>query len=906
MKTMIDRRLVGLVAAGLAGTATSVALAQPRVINISGATLQENFFKANASSHDYLDVDSNGVAGILGSSTIQQLAAGRPADPYPANQYWVITYRVTGSVRGFQELVDFGQTFVTDGHLGLLKSTVAERAYTNRAQYINTGANSDPTLFNEGNPGAGPVRSDMVGTYLATPYLSPNNAMTGGTQIDIAPLDVPTSWAVFKIGGTPAFAAQPGDLGYGRNPNFGLNKDGTQYLDGSGNPWFHYLADIKGLNAYDPNTTPDANTIFDTFTAWAPIAALTNLGTGVRQVDQSDIRHMLVTGRAKSGENFMVVTRDSGSGTRNGFNNTAGVDPSWGMAENIAGLSTFSNNNLLGPDFLPGNKNGSGGVEATATNHRLAIGYSGAERGVNSGWLTGGRLEVLAVRNDLLGGTEYSRPNIDEVLDNSPNGFILGGPSIFATIGDPRNQNEIGGDLGNTNPRMRNANAAAYINNIMRSVENVISVPSDPENFGMPGELLAFQLILFPALDNLVSTSDPLAYSANPGFNQALQDYTRVNNSLANAAYYTFGTATLNGKVPTRKTLTGTDKYSDGNVKDYTNEGGATVTAAGNLASRNRIAGDFSGDAKRDWNDANDMIAAWKKRNGSGSWTAPAGTGDIAGAPGTDAIIEVLGDFNGDGNFGKKWDNTNLVFVADTSDIRYWADGLAKDPATGKLNRAQGFLRVDNAFGGNFFGTTLVTGAAYTNGASAADVSGPLNRHTPGFAPIGQDGVVDANDLNYICSQFADLGDAELNWDDTTDAQGRDLSADVTGDLLVNYADITAALTFLGTTKADVNLDGVVDTSDRCAINSNIGDIGGGWLFGDINCDGTTNDADIAFAFDAYCPGDFNLDGFVNGDDYDTFASFFDIADRCADFNGDGFVNGDDYDAFASFFDAGC
>ena len=99
---------------------------------------------------------------------------------------------------------------------------------------------------------------------------------------------------------------------------------------------------------------------------------------------------------------------------------------------------------------------------------------------------------------------------------------------------------------------------------------------------------------------------------------------------------------------------------------------------------------------------------------------------------------------------------------------------------------------------------------------------------------------------------------------------------------------------------------GVVDTSDRCAINSNIGDIGGGWLFGDINCDGTTNDADIAFAFDAYCPGDFNLDGFVNGDDYDTFASFFDIADRCADFNGDGFVNGDDYDAFASNFDAGC
>lgn len=54
------------------------------------------------------------------------------------------------------------------------------------------------------------------------------------------------------------------------------------------------------------------------------------------------------------------------------------------------------------------------------------------------------------------------------------------------------------------------------------------------------------------------------------------------------------------------------------------------------------------------------------------------------------------------------------------------------------------------------------------------------------------------------------------------------------------------------------------------------------------------------------CPADFNGDGFVNGDDYDGFASAFDVANIAADFNGDGFVNGDDYDAFASAFDAGC
>ncbi|MCC6970801.1 MAG: hypothetical protein IT434_11350 [Phycisphaerales bacterium] len=55
-----------------------------------------------------------------------------------------------------------------------------------------------------------------------------------------------------------------------------------------------------------------------------------------------------------------------------------------------------------------------------------------------------------------------------------------------------------------------------------------------------------------------------------------------------------------------------------------------------------------------------------------------------------------------------------------------------------------------------------------------------------------------------------------------------------------------------------------------------------------------------------YCPADVNADGFVNGDDYDVFASFFDTADAEADFNADGFVNGDDYDAFATAFDAGC
>ncbi len=62
--------------------------------------------------------------------------------------------------------------------------------------------------------------------------------------------------------------------------------------------------------------------------------------------------------------------------------------------------------------------------------------------------------------------------------------------------------------------------------------------------------------------------------------------------------------------------------------------------------------------------------------------------------------------------------------------------------------------------------------------------------------------------------------------------------------------------------------------------------------------------SDVAASF--RCAADVNNDGFINGDDYDLFASHFDAADPAGDFNHDGFVNGDDYDAFASAFDGGC
>ncbi|MFO0835886.1 MAG: hypothetical protein U0638_13010 [Phycisphaerales bacterium] len=63
--------------------------------------------------------------------------------------------------------------------------------------------------------------------------------------------------------------------------------------------------------------------------------------------------------------------------------------------------------------------------------------------------------------------------------------------------------------------------------------------------------------------------------------------------------------------------------------------------------------------------------------------------------------------------------------------------------------------------------------------------------------------------------------------------------------------------------------------------------------------------AELSVTYDA-CVADLDDNGFVNGDDYDLFASAFDAADSVADLDANGFVNGDDYDLFASAFESGC
>ncbi|QOJ00709.1 MAG: hypothetical protein HRU70_09480 [Phycisphaeraceae bacterium] len=853
-----QRRMMLVAAAGLAAGLACSAHGQGTVINISGATLLENFVSRPAATNDYIDVDGDGLAGILGTFPPDQLAVAGFSAPFPADQHWIVQYRVVGSVNGFKELVKWGRDFFTGDQVGddegLLRGALtggATLGYCNSTLYVNAGNPTGP--YNAANPGGAPFRSN-TGTLIG-------NLNTGGVRIDIAPIDVPSTWAVIASG-APLFSRTPTTAGYGLNPRLSTDK--------SGNPDFNpaatdasqtgglssELADLGELNLFNPANPGAANdrTLFDNALAFAPIATIVNHGVGLQQATTSELRHLFATGRTVAGENLMAVTRDVGSGTRNAYYNCIGLDPSWGVGDNIGGLSNLAVNNNLGAQFTPTNKGGNSGVENTVQNHRLGIGYAGAERGVTGtgrgSWLATNRAEIVAVKNDLYVGynpatAEYRRPHIDSVLDNAVNtGYVIGGPANLITIGDPKNQADIGGVPGNTNPRMRNPQAAAFLNNIRRSTADFVSVPEDVNNFGMPGELLATQFILNGSQDFVHDFINPLRMNAD-ATNLALQSEVRGRSVLRNAAYLAYNTSNA-GRVPTRNNGT----YTDGNTAGhYVLLDGSTANYDANMntlgITRNTAAGDFNQDGLRNVNDAAGLVGAYRLRLNGTPWTPPVG---IYGAePVGKFSPEITGDFNGDGNF-------------DAEDLRYWADGLAiavSGPSAGKADRKAGFTALDAAFGGNLFGTQKSTGATYNAGDSRADIAGSTSKApTRGFVPNAHDGNIDLEDLKYIKAQYAcnpNVFDGEANWDNLSEAVFFDLSADLTGDLKVNADDVAEFYAILGT-----------------------------------------------------CPADFNLDGFVDFFDLDSYVEAFDTGDCLADFNDDGFIDFFDIDAYVEAFEIGC
>lgn len=1025
--------------AGLSGIAAAQP-EQPKVVNISGATLLENFFNKRGGTIDYIDVDGDTFARsipypsgdarrndqlapfVLPGSDIE---GAWPAETGTGrNIHWAVMYSNVGSTNGFQELINFGRTYTAvpgsnPDSLVSLRTSARSRAYFNRYRFLQNGAANDDNspefpgsaglIANSGNPMNAPIMNTRDGNFLALftlPNVPSTNAGAGGSAsiislggltVDIAPLDVPTTYATTQTG-TPALTRNPLEAGYGNNPRLAINKDGTTTSTGpQGNTLGgQKLAQLTGganLSETLPgvyNPAADANTIFDTSIAFAPVSPVVNYGTNIQKLDMSDLQHLFGAGRRKSGENLVTVTRDSGSGTRNAFDNSMGRDPSWGVGDNLGPRNNATANEQAGALYLPSNKNSNANVEPCTWNCRVAIGYVGPERGLDSSastWLSSGLLEIASVRNDIapFNGTVYARPTIDQILQYDANGWVIGGPAVLASFGDPfsappekgglgwmepyfdanesgvyepgEDFNDINGNgvrdavesrPGLLNPAMRNPNAAAYLNNIARSLRAFEGEPGSDQTLFTPGELLATAFVLIDAMPRIQRVADPLFLDPNPNFNANLAAFSATPgiNVYSNPAYAAFGNsvAPVNfsnsraGKVPDR---VADATYSDQSVNpqaavdgSYITEGGAALARRTNLPLRNLTAGDFNGDGHRNAADIAEMVRAYRKRAEGQPWAASGAipgsylalesvrTGQAVNA--SDFCIEIQGDFDANGSL-------------DRGDLRNFADGFALYNYTftynnstgdfsydGTLNRKQGFIDLDNAYtatGGTLplLPTTLATSKPYAAGDARADVAGPgRNPSAPtpiekfrvarGAQPIGFDGVIDANDIDYIYTNFKQAGITgnAANWSDLDEAVLFDLSADMTGDLIVDQADVDELVqVILGTTYADVNLDGIGDCSDRAIAVANLGNAGG-WAQGDVNGDGVVTMADVKLIARTICPADWDGDCVRGVQDIFAFLADWFAQSPDADIDGSGSVAVPDIFAFLSAWFAGC
>ncbi len=785
--------------------------AQQHQVNISGATLFADFFTAPASTNDYIDVDSDGIFGFDSQTyTVDQLAL----DNYnSSSSWWVVMYRGVGSGNGLAEMVNYYNTTPAFGD-------PTDTGQINRTFWYDvTSGGPIAGVYNAANPGGAPIM--------------PNN-------VDIGVMDVPTTWFVTKGSSVDSeWDALPATDGYGMNPVVGWDAGARS----------NKLKSLGGLNTN--TSSPDALTVFDTQIAWVPISFIANAGTGVENVTQDELKHLFITGRMPNGENLAAATRDSGSGTRNGAMSTMGVDPSWGRGDNYGAKVDQSQYYTVGANYQVSNLGGSSVMEGAVQNGRLALGYTGLFGSSRSAVdASSGKYEIVNLKKD--GQDVFVRPSLGSVFYNiDPNGWQIGGPETFATVGNP---------AGGAFP-MANSHAADYINNILTSIDDFISSPGLDENYNMPGEYMAYNYTLMNSISYLPDPLNPSDFQLNTNLNTNLQTFSYNGNVLEVPA---FGSVNPAGKVPTRVVLTGGATYSDGSTGAYFDGDGSAISG-GNLAARNRISGDFNNDGVRNINDISNLMAAVADPRGFA-----AAEGDNGGAAGDQAgdyvIPEVIGDFDGDGNF-------------DAADVRYFADGLAIQ--AGKLNRAAGFVAVDAAFGGNYFGTTLATSAAYTYGASMADVAG--NDAAPGAMPLGSDGMVDADDIDYVYASLRQQMKIDLvggsvvvpvrgqvrDFADKDTAVWMDLSCDMNGDLMISKADVDAiVLNVLGTVYGDVDLDGDFDAADEAVINANLG-TAGGWAAGDVDGDGmvTAADLDLANGIEAVS-ADINGDGSVDMADF--------------------------------------
>jgi hypothetical protein len=861
-------------------------------VSIAGATLFVDFVISPSSTHDWIDADGDGCStefckGFPGQPADQ---LGTPWSPgFGGSSFFEVQYRSVGSVNGYRE-------FIASQLCGLFnKSVPSEQGLLNGFLWATGGVKNPLTA-----PGCDYLLADTDGDGWAFPgqdgdALTDPGSPTSINGIDIALLDVPGVWATRVT--NPASAlwnADPGDVGYGDNPIPASNvptyfsklptlcrncPDAGESLIEDCNP-----ATDPGCECLNTNTSsPDGNTIYDNGITWAPIVYIANRGIGQSNYAITDLSHLMLTGRLRNGENLAASTRSVGSGTRNGMMNTTGIDPSWGMGDNLDAEWGTTSAAYLGPARRITNAAGSSQIEEAVKYSRLAIGYTGlagASRAAEDA--ANGLYEILDVTFDDQGGVKPVRPTIESALVNCDvdAGFRLGGPVTMVTRGS------ITQDDAKAPDYMANQSARQYVANIFESIDVYDgSVPPGPA-FWSPADYLVTNFTLVQGQNCVASFAEPTTFSTNPDFNPAIQAVSLAVTTTVTPAY---GSVNVAGRVP-RRTTSGQPyadetqlglnlavgaavqygyKLSSGAVAQFgLTLSGATLSDK-RLSERNQVQGDFDNDGARDGGDIAAMMKAAMNPIDFEQDIVPAGGwgGTLGDMPEDVVIVHVIGDFDGNGQF-------------DAADVRYFADGLALVPASlaggteQVLDRQAGFTSVDTAWaalpGGdnNYFNTVIHDAAGvptgrYSAGDSRADIAG--NTPWPGTQPKGHDGVVDCDDVLYVAANlgsFQNPAEAAI-----TDAGVRlDLSADMDGNLVINCADVAAILEIMG--ESDLSACGLIAD---CATDP-----------ADLNHDGAVNGLDLALLLGVWtgaatyspcpphAPADLTADCRINGLDLAT------------------------------------
>ncbi len=880
-------------------------------INMAGATLFVDFFRQDSSTNDWIDVDGDGFFGFVNPDPtfqfVDQLATQfSPAAGGNIDTWWAFNYRSVGSVNGFIEFVQY-----------------------QLCGDIPQGPPSEAGIYNRYNYAA-----DGVANYFGA---NPSGTPLEQCSIDGAFLDVPGSWAV-QTPGVPAWNANPASAGYGLNSvpastgnvpqlaaltadcttaglNFNTSEPDADTLYSVTAAWVPValisnrgtgLEGIKFSEAQYLFTTgrlPNGENI---------VGATRDAGSGTRNAAMNSLNIDPSWGRGDNLGDKIALEDSDLVGPLHQPSNKGGSSRMEGAVQN----------NRLAVGYT---------------------GVAGSSRAARDA--TRGFYEVLDVCKDVDQNGDplcdctagYVRPTIDAILDNCDpcTGFQIAGSGSFVVRGNIDANRDPADPMYSTNGFPLESQATAdYLNNILDSIAAFEDDPFGGEcgtslmcttsgldcttngdcNAGefcdtpracsangdcdsgdfcgqvvnSPGQGLAVSFFLPAATDCVQDLFFPLNYDINGALNQDLQDYTRTENGFGwGGDMPAFGTANVAGLVPIRYAQGGGARYADGQITSYVYHNGATyVTIAGgnDLSMRNRIQGDFNEDGARDLNDAAELVKAYIAPR---AWqqTAPAigaGTGTDRGDMTADnAIPEILGDFDGDGNLTKE-------------DLRYFADGLAL--VGGALDRKAGAIAIDTALqaetfafpwadtngmikvpvaAGSFADPTFLapasiadylgdTGNAYKLGDFRGDVAG--RNPVAGAQPLGWDGKIDAADIDYVCANIMD-------WSNIDQAVFMDLSCDMDGDLDVDADDVTELVVgILGTQIGDVNLDGAKDAADTAIVDATIsagaagcnGNASCGWADGDMDCDGDVDADDRAaigcLSADADCDGDVDLD----------------------------------------------